>query len=320
MDFSPSLTAGQAAEMLGTELVGSGDVPLLGINEIHHVRPGDLSFVDHPKYYKTALESPATVILINKVLEAPQGKALLISDDPFRDFNRLLAFARPLIPLDTEGNPVLGKGVRIGKNVVFGESVGVLDDTEIGHNVVIGSHVRIGKGSRIQAGVVIGDYTRIGDYCVIGAGTVIGTDALYYKRRPEGFDRLNSHGGVWIGDRVDIGGNCNIDRGTTADTIIGEGTKIDALVHVGHDSRIGRHCLIAGNSILAGNVTLEDEVMVWGKVGISQNVVVGKGATIMSHARVTHDLEAGGTYAGLFAEDHRQHLRSMAALRKLSKK
>jgi UDP-3-O-[3-hydroxymyristoyl] glucosamine N-acyltransferase len=320
MNLPSPLTAAQAADMLGARLLGDGTIALTGINEIHHVRSGDMSFVDHPKYYKPALESSATVILINKEMEAPEGKALLLTDDPFRDFNRMMAFARPPIPLNTVGQPSLGSQVAIGQHVVFGEEVIIDDDVEIGHQVVIGSHVRIGKGSRVQAGVVIGDYTIIGAGCTIGAGTVIGTDALYYKRRPEGYDRLNSHGGVQIGDNVDIGGNCNIDRGTTADTIIDDGTKIDALVHIGHDSKVGKHCLIAGNSILAGNVTLEDEVMVWGKVGISQNVVVGKGATVMSHARVTQDLKAGGTYAGLFAEDHRQHLRSMAALRRLSKK
>ncbi|MFK7972048.1 MAG: UDP-3-O-(3-hydroxymyristoyl)glucosamine N-acyltransferase [Bacteroidia bacterium] len=317
MNFNQSLTAGQAAQILGAKLIGSADVLLSGANEIHHVRAGDISFVDHPKYYKTALSSAATIILINKEMEAPEGKALLLSDDPFRDFNRIMALGRPAIPLDTTGEPQLGEHVRLGKNVICGEDVIIADDVEIGHNTTIGSHVRIGAGTRIQANCVINDYTTIGVECTINAGTVIGTDALYYKRRPEGFDRLNSHGGVVIGDKVDIGGNCNIDRGATADTTIGDGTKIDALVHIGHDTKIGKHCLIAGNAILAGNVTLEDEVMVWGKVGISQNVKVGKGATIMSHARVTRDLEAGGTYAGLFAEEHRQHLRSMAALRKL---
>lgn len=317
MNFPNPLSAEQAATILGVTLIGSPDVLLTGINEIHHVRKGDLSFVDHPKYYGPALESLASVILINKEMEAPEGKALLLSDDPFRDFNKMLAFGRPVIPLDTVGEPVLGKDVRVGQHVVFGEDVIIEDGVELGHHAVVGSHVRIGKNTRVQAGCVINDYTTIGADCTLNAGTVIGTDALYYKRREDGYDRLNSHGGVVIGDKVDIGGNCNVDRGATADTRIGDGTKIDALVHIGHDSNIGKHCLIAGNSILAGNVTLEDEVMVWGKVGISQNVRIGKGATVMSHARVTHDLEAGGTYAGLFAEDHRQHLRSMASLRKL---
>src|SRR5690554_203372 len=199
------------------------------MNEIHVVQPGDIVFVDHPKYYDKALQSQATVILINKKVDCPVGKALLISDDPFRDFNKLTRYFKPF----TSSNSLISESAEIGEGTV------------IQPNVFIGNNVKIGKNCLIHPNVSIYDNTVIGNNVTIHAGTVLGADAFYYKNRPENFDKLLSGGNVVIEDNVDLGALCTIDKGVTASTTIGEGSKLDNQVHVGHDTVIGKRCLIA---------------------------------------------------------------------------
>src|SRR6478672_1285407 len=169
MKFSQAHTLQQIATILDCKFVGSESFPVLGMNEIHVVEPGDIVFVDHPKYYDKALQSAATVVLINKNVDCPKGKALLISDDPFRDFNKLTTHFRPF---------------RFS-NVTVSESAQIGEGTMIQPNTFIGHHVRIGKNCVIHSNVSIYDHTIIGDNVTIHAGTVLGADAFYYKKRPE---------------------------------------------------------------------------------------------------------------------------------------
>ena len=161
---------------------GDKNFQVLGMNEIHVVEPGDIVFVDHPKYYDKALNSAATIILINKNVECPDGKALLISDDPFRDFNTLTRHFRPF----------QGTNVSISLNSEIGE------DTIIQPNCFIGNNVKIGKNCIVHSNVSIYDNTIIGDNVIIQAGTILGADAFYYKKRESGFDQLLSGGRVVI--------------------------------------------------------------------------------------------------------------------------
>ena len=303
MKFPQKYTLEQIAEIISAEYVGKPDFPVLGMNEIHVVTPGDIVFVDHPKYYDKALNSAATIILINKKVECPAGKALLISEDPFRDFNKLTKFFRPFESAAASVAP----SAEIGEGTVLQP------------NVFIGNDVKIGKNCLIHANVSIYDNAIIGDNVVIHAGTVLGGDAFYYKKREEGYDKLLSGGRVVIEDDVEIGANCTIDKGVTGDTTIGKGTKLDNLIQVGHDTVIGQRCLIASQTGIAGCVVIEDEVTVWGQVGMRSGIVVRKGGVMMGQAGITKSTEANKIYSGNPAMESRAKLKELALLRQLPK-
>ncbi|HEU4496763.1 MAG TPA: UDP-3-O-(3-hydroxymyristoyl)glucosamine N-acyltransferase [Flavobacterium sp.] len=301
MKFNKAHTLKEIAGILDCEFVGDAHFPVLGMNEIHVVEPGDIVFVDHPKYYDKALQSAATIILINKNVDCPEGKALLISEDPFRDFNRLTRHF----------NPFRSAGSAISASASIGEN------TFIQPNCFIGNNVRIGKNCIIHSNVSLYDNTAIGDNVIIQAGCILGADAFYYKKRAEGFDQLLSGGRVVIEDNVGIGALCTIDRGVTGDTRIGEGTKIDNQVHVGHDTVIGKKCLIAAQTGIAGCVVIEDEVTIWGQVGTASGITIGEKAVILGQTGVTKSIEGGKTYFGTPIEESREKLKQLANIKKI---
>jgi UDP-3-O-[3-hydroxymyristoyl] glucosamine N-acyltransferase len=210
LKFSKPQTLKEIAQLINCDFIGDEEFKVLGINEIHVVTKGDIVFVDHPKYYDKALNSAATIILINKKVDCPQGKSLLISDDPFRDFNKIT----------NHFNPFVASKNNISDTAIIGEG------TTIQPNVFIGNHVKIGKNCVIHPNVTIYDNSVIGNNVTIHANTVLGADAFYYKNRPTGFDKLLSGGRVVLKDNVDLGASCTIDKGVTGDTTIGEGTKL----------------------------------------------------------------------------------------------
>ena len=317
MKFPKTLTLQELSTLLDCPFKGAPDHPILGINEIHRVKEGDLTFVDVEKYYHKALTCAATTILINKEVDVPLGKGILISDDPFRDFNRLTEHFQPSISLAYSSKQGFGDGVQIGQNVVWGKDVSIGEGTQIGHNVVMGSHVQIGKNCRIHPNVSIYGHSIIGDEVCINSGSVIGGEAFYFKSRAESKEKMLSKGRVIIENHVDIGANCTIDRGVTADTVIGEYTKLDNLIQVGHDTVIGKRCLIASQVGIAGVVTIEDDVILWGQVGVTKDLTIGKGAVLMGKTGVMSSLEGGKTYLGMIAEPIRQKLREVAAIKRL---
>lgn len=301
MKFLKPYTLEQIAQIIGCTYVGANDFPVLGMNEIHVVEPGDIVFVDHPKYYDKALQSAATIVLINKEVECPEGKALLISDDPFRDFNKLTLHFKPF----QSSNQSISSTATIGKNTIL------QPNCFIGHNVVIGDNCII------HSNVSIYDDTVIGDNVVIHAGTILGASAFYYKNRPEGFDQLISGGRVVIENDVHIGALCTIDRGVTGDTTIGKGSKLDNQIQVGHDTVIGKKCLIASQTGIAGCVVIEDEVTIWGQVGTTSGITIGKKAVIMGQTGVTKSIEGGKTYFGTPVEESREKLKELAYIKQI---
>ncbi|WP_315039152.1 UDP-3-O-(3-hydroxymyristoyl)glucosamine N-acyltransferase [Capnocytophaga sputigena] len=301
MRFPQLYTLEQIATIINAKYVGASDFPVLGMNEIHVVQAGDIVFVDHPKYYEKALHSKATIVLINKEVECPEGKALLISDDPFRDFNKLTDFFKPF----QKATALIAPSARIGENTV------VQPGTFVGNNVVIGNNCRI------HSNVSIYDDCVIGDNVTIHAGTVLGADAFYYKKRPEGFDKLKSGGRVVIEDNVDLGALCTIDRGVTGDTTIKKGTKIDNQVHIGHDTVVGEKCLIASQTGIAGCVVIENEVTIWGQVGMTSGITIGEKAVILAQSGISKSLEGGQTYFGYPAGEAREKYKEMSALKQL---
>ena len=301
MKFPKVHSLEEIANLLNCEFIGDKNFEVLGMNEIHVVESGDIVFVDHPKYYDKALQSAATIVLINKIVDCPEGKALLISDDPFRDFNTLTNHFRPF----------QASNVSIALSATIGEG------TVIQPNCFVGNSVTIGKNCLIHPNVTIYDHTVIGDNVVIHAGTILGADAFYYKKRQDGFDQLLSCGRVVIENNVGIGALCTIDKGVTGDTTIGEGTKIDNQVHVGHDSVIGKKCLIASQTGIAGCVIIENEVTIWGQVGITSSITIGAKAVLLAQAGVTKSLPGEKVYNGNPAQASREFLKQTANIKKI---
>jgi UDP-3-O-[3-hydroxymyristoyl] glucosamine N-acyltransferase len=299
--FTNSHTLKQIAQLIDCPFVGNDDFPVLGMNEIHVVETGDIVFVDHPKYYDKALNSAATIILINKEVACPVGKALLVSDDPFRDFNKLTDYFKPF-HLATSS---------ISDSAIIGPNSVVQPNCFIGHNVVIG------ENCVIHSNVSIYDDAVIGNNVTIHAGTVLGANAFYYKKRPEGFDRLKSCGRVVIEDHVDIGASCTIDRGVTGDTTIKAGSKLDNQIQIGHDTIVGKKCLIASQVGIAGCVIIEDEVTIWGQVGCTSGVTIGTKAVIHAQSGISKSLEGNKTYWGTPAQEARAEMKEMANIKQI---
>lgn len=301
MKFPNPHTLKQIANLLNCKYIGDADFPVLGSNEIHVVEPGDIVFVDHSKYYDKALQSAATVILINKEVTCPEGKALLISDDPFRDFNKITQHFKPF----QASNTAIAPSAKIGKNTI------------IQPNCFIGNNVVIGDNCTIHSNVSIYDDTIIGNHVTIHAGSIIGASAFYYKKRPEGFDQLKSGGRVVIKDHVDIGALCTIDKGVTGDTTIGEGCKLDNQIQIGHDTILGKKCLIASQVGIAGCCVIKDEVTIWGQVGTNSGITIGEKAVILGQTGVTKSVAGGKSYFGTPIEESRLKLKELAYIKKI---
>lgn len=301
MDLKQPLTLKEIAQKINCEFEGNPDHLINGFNEIHKVRSGDVVFVDHPKYYDKALESAATTIIINKKVACPEGKGLIFSEDPCKDFNTLTRHFHPYKVINSLHSP----------------SALIHPSSIIEPGVVIGDNVVIGKQCLIHPGVVIHDHTIIGDHVIIHANSVIGADAFYYKKRGSTYDKMHTCGNVVIEDHVEIGALTTIDKGVTGDTRIKKGTKIDNHVQIGHDTVIGENCLIAAHCGIAGATIIEDEVTLWGQCGVSSGITIGKGAVLLATSAASKSLEGNTTYFGAPAEPIRQKYRELAAMRKL---
>lgn len=291
MQFPSPIAASWVAELIEATLLGKTDAFTTGINEIHKVEPGDLCFVDHPKYYDKCLNSAATFIIINTTdVVIPEGKTLLVVNEPFEAYLKIVQHFRPYTAQTTSISPT----------AIIGEGSIVMPNAFVGH------HVKIGKNCFIHPNVSLLDYTEIGDNVVIQAGTVIGSDAFYYntkKNREHWYKKMISCGKVIIEDNVEIGAGCTIDRGVTASTIIGSGTKMDNMVHIGHDTVVGKNCLFAAQVGIAGATTIEDGVTLWGQVGVSKTLTIGANAVVLAQSGVPSSLKGGKTYFGYPAED-----------------
>jgi UDP-3-O-[3-hydroxymyristoyl] glucosamine N-acyltransferase len=301
MKFKNPVSLGELAAITNSRVIGNPAAMVGGINEIHMVEKNDITFVDHPKYYDKSLNSAATFVIINKEVPAPEGKGLLFSDDPFRDYVAIVKKFRPFEPSQ----------IPVSKSAQIGEG------TIIQPNVFVGNHVTIGKNCIIHAGVSIYDHCVIGDDVIIHSNTVIGADAFYFKRRPEGYDKMVSCGRVIIHDRVEIGASCTIDKGVSGDTQIGVGTKLDNHIHVGHDTVIGRNCLFAAQVGIAGVVVVEDDVILWGQVGVQKDLVIGKGAVVLGQSGIAKSLEGGITYFGSPVREAREKMKELAMVKRL---
>ncbi len=301
MKFPQPYTLKQIAQIINCKYIGEDDFLITGCNEIHRVEAGDIVFVDHPKYYDKALESEATIVLINKEVSCPEGKALLISEDPFRDFNKLTEFFKPF----QKAESLISSTAIMGENVI------------IQPGAFVGNHVQIGANSIIHSNVSIYDHTIIGENVIIHSNTVLGGDAFYYKRRPEGYDRLLSSGNVVIEDNVEIGVSCTIDKGVSASTTIKRGTKIDNLVHIGHDTIVGEDCLMASQIGVSGCTTIGNRVTIWGQVGVASGIEIVDDVIVSAKSGVTKSIKKPGNYFGLPATDIRTKFKELASIKQI---
>jgi len=303
MRFPAPLSVANLAERFDAVLLGDAQQWAHGINEIHKVQPGDITFVDIEKYYKASLASAATIIIIDKEVPCPDGKTLLIVESPFDVYDTLVREHRPFQPLRDQ----------------IADSAIVHPSSTIEPQVVIGHHVSIGKDCYIQANCYIGNHTTIGDRVVIQAGTMIGTDAFYFKERADRYDKWCSGGEVIIEDDVFIGACCSINKGVSGSTVIGEGSKLDSQVHIGHGAVLGKHCLLAGQVGVGGKAQIGNHVKVYGQAGIGNNITIGDRAVILAKAGVVRSLEGNKSYFGMPAEETQLKFKQIIAVRNLLK-
>jgi UDP-3-O-[3-hydroxymyristoyl] glucosamine N-acyltransferase len=303
MKFEKPLQIKNLAEIIqnNVKIIGDETAEVKGINEIHMVEPGDITFVDHPKYYTKALESKAGFVIINIEPGNANGKTLLISSDPFRDYVKLVKHFRKFIPQDSFIHP----DTQIGEGTILQPGVFV------GRNVVIG------KNCIIHSNVSIYDHTTIGDNVIIQGNSVIGGEAFYFKRRETHWDKLESCGSTVIGNDVEIGALCTIDKGVSGATTVGDGCKFDNHIQIGHDSTIGKNVLIGAHSAIAGVTIIEDDCILWSRVAVNKDLVIGKGTVILATSAVDKSIEPGKVVFGAPAIDARRKWKELAAARML---
>ena len=299
MTFPQPIPVKEIAQMIGAQILGDQEQLALGINEIHKVRKGDINFSDVEKYFQKSLDSAATIIILNKEVHCPKGKTILICEDPFRAYDSIVQRFRPFEALAGAEGAVIGEG------------------TVVEPGVQLGSKVVIGRNCHIQANVVIRDHVKIGDDVVIESNAVIGGQAFYFKKKAGEYFPWTTGGRVLIGNRVHIGAGCSIAKGVSGDTIIGEGSKLDCQIHIGHGVEVGRDCLFAAQVGIGGKTIVEDEVVLYGQVGIAQNLRIGKGAVVLAKSGVSKNLAGGKVYFGIPAVEARDKYKELATLRSL---
>ncbi|MNY15114.1 UDP-3-O-acylglucosamine N-acyltransferase [compost metagenome] len=235
-------------------------------------------------------------------MDVPEGKALIISPEPFDDYNKLTRKFSPYRP----------------QMSMTGENCQIADSAHLSPNCFIGNDVIIGENVIIHPGAYIGDGTVIEENVIIGPNAVIGHYAFYYKKKPSGYDRMHSCGFVYLEKNVEIGAGSTIDAGVSAITRIGEGTKIDNLVQIGHDTIIGKNCLLASHVGIAGCCNIGNNVTFWGQVGCASGLTIGDGAVVLAQSGIAKSLEGGKVYFGSPCDESKVKLRELAALRSIS--
>ena len=300
MKFDNPITALELANKLGAKVIGDSGITLTGINEIHRVESGDVTFCDNSKYIKKALNSNASCVLVNEPIDAPKGKVLLLVDKPFNVFTQLSKDLRG----DIYSTEMIHSSVKVGEGTV------------IMPGVFIGKNVVLGKNCIIHPNVSIYDNCVLGDGVILHSSTVIGADAFYYQKTNK-YNKLHSSGSVIIKDDVEVGAGCTIDRGVTSATIIGTGTKIDNMVQIGHDTVVGENCLFASQVGIAGVVTVEDDVVLWGQVGVQKDLVIGKGAVVLGQSGLAKSLEGNKVYFGSPVREAREKMKELALIKQL---
>lgn len=304
MKFSNPITIDQILKIITqkVDIQGNNTNLVKGINEIHSVEEGDLSFVDNDKYYDRVLKSAATVILIDKDVDCPEGKTLLICEDPLLAYLDIVNYFVKFVPQNQPIHP----------------NAKIEEGTIIQPNVFIGDNVSIGKNCIIHSNVSIYSDTVIGNNVTIHSNSTISADACYFQKRAEKWIKIDSCGSTIIEDDVEVGCNCCIDKGVSGVTFIGEGTKFDNLVQIGHDTHIGKRCLIGAQVGIAGCTFIDDDCSIWAKSGINKDLYIAKNTTVLAFSGVDKSVnDSGVTLFGVPADDARKKWKEMAYVKML---
>lgn len=329
----PTFTAGRIAERVSGTLSGDGERRISGVASVDTAGPSDVTYVTADANIEAALRSDAGAVLVPAGLpvseegSGAERPALIRVERPrlaFREAVLLFHPPRSAEPGVADSAAVaadarLEPDVSVGEFSVIRAGARIGSGTRIGAHSVVGEGAEIGRGCDIRDGCTVGPGVCVGDRVVLHPGVRVGSEGFGYLEGEgdEGAVRMPHVGGCVIGDDVEIGANSTVDRGTLEDTVIGAGTKIDNLVHVGHNVRVGRGCFIVAQAGVAGSVEIGEGVKIGGQAGISDHVSVGDGARIAAQAGVIGDVPAGETYSGYPARPHRAALRASAALFRL---
>jgi len=321
------LTAAAIAEAVGGRLLGDPTVTVGGVAPLDRASPRDLSFFGVAKYASLFTSSRAGIVLVSPELADTPGQATarVIVERPQEALLALLPkFHRVrTAPIGVHATAVIGADVRLGTDVSIGPYAVLGEGARIGDRAIIGSHCSVGAGveigddSQLFPSVTVYAGSRIGKRVTLHAGVRIGSDGFGYVQRDGQHLKIPHVGRCIVEDDVEVGANSTIDRGSIDDTVIGAGTKIDNLVQIGHNVRVGRVCLIMSQAGIAGSTRVEDGCMILGQVGISGHLTIGKGARLAAQAGVFGDIPAGETWSGYPARPHKVALRAQAALFKL---
>jgi len=321
------LTAQAVADLVGGRLLGNGSVVIHSVASLDRAGPGDLSLVVSAAYRAGLKGSAAGVVLVTDDLagEAAGITTTVVVRDPARALTQVVTCLFPppvslpgIDPSVRLGAGVeLGAGVSLGPNVVLGARTRVGARTRLDPGVVLDEDVTVGEDCHLGAHVVCGPRVHLGARVTVKAGAVLGGPGFGFHSSAAGHQRIPHVGGLRIGDDVEIGSLCSVDCGSIDETVIGRGTKIDNMVHVGHNVRIGEHCLLAGGVLVGGSTRLGNFVVIGGGAGLGDHVTVGDGARIGAGTGVFRDLPAGAVVSGYMAQNHRETLRVQAAALRL---
>jgi UDP-3-O-[3-hydroxymyristoyl] glucosamine N-acyltransferase len=331
------LSASEIAALTGGRLVGPGTTTVAGIAPLERAGPGDLSFLAAPRYVPYFQRTSASVVLVTPALEASANAAgggggpetRIVVADPYAALLVVLPVLYPQEVWEPGVHPsaVVGRGatwqdpVEIGPNAVLGRGVQLGRNVRIGAGCILGDGVAVGDDSQLYPSVTLYAGTALGKRVIVHSGAVIGSDGFGYipGKGGDAHRKIPHVGRCLIGDDIEIGANTCIDRGSVDDTIIGSGTKIDNLVHIAHNVRIGARCLIMAQAGIAGSCQVEDDVIIAGQAGVSDHVTIGRGARLLVQSGTLADIPPDGTYFGTLARPHREYLRGQAALYRLTK-
>lgn len=334
----PTFTAGELAERVAGDLEGDPDRRVSGVAPVERAGPEDLTFVTGEPYVRRLADASPAAVLLPRELDLstdPDGAApgngpgpatLIRVADPQLALARILPLFFPEpddVPAGVDESAIvgpgaeLGSGIRVGPGVVIGEGAALGEESRVGPFTVIGEGVRVGRRCRIGSHCSLQAGVRVGDRVRLHAGVRLGTEGFGYARGPEGPVKIPQVGGCIVEDDVEIGANSTVDRGTLGDTVIGRGTVIDNLVHIGHNVEIGEGCTIVAQVGIAGSVRIGDGAVLAGQAGIADHLTIGPGARIGAQAGVIGDVPADADYSGYPARPHQEAMRASAALFRL---
>ena len=326
-----SFTITEINNLLQGELVGNTTQKITGPEELEKAKACHITFIGSSKYISKWKDSKASAAIVNTnlTIESEENRALIRVKNADLAMAKVLEAFTPEPPVfDIDIHPtavvhetaIIGDGCKIGANCYVGKNVSLGDGVILYPNVTILDETTIGKNSTIWSGTVIRERCEIGAYCIFHNNVSIGADGFGYRPSEQGLTKIPHIGNVIIGNHVEVGANSCIDRGKFSATVLGDGCKIDNLVQIGHNSVLGKFCIMAGNSGLAGSVTLGDGVIIGGSASIKDHTTIHSGAKVGAGSGVIADVAAGKTVVGYPATDAREMMKQWVALRKLARK